>query len=39
MRVLIIGGIGGINTWRDAAEFILLGATTVQICTAVMHWG
>jgi len=36
---LPIGGIGGIETWRDAAEFILLGATTVQICTAVMHWG
>jgi dihydropyrimidine dehydrogenase (NAD+) subunit PreA len=36
---LPIGGIGGISTWRDAAEFILLGATTVQICTAVMHRG
>jgi len=34
-----ISGIGGIATWRDAAEFILLGATTVQVCTAVMHWG
>jgi dihydropyrimidine dehydrogenase (NAD+) subunit PreA len=36
---LPIGGIGGIGSWRDAAEFILLGATTVQICTAVMHHG
>lgn len=36
---LPIGGIGGIATWSDAAEFILLGATTVQVCTAVMHWG
>ena len=36
---LTISGIGGIATWRDAAEFILLGATTVQVCTAVMHWG
>ncbi len=36
---LPISGIGGIATWRDAAEFILLGATTVQVCTAVMHWG
>ncbi len=34
-----ISGIGGISTWRDAAEFILLGATTVQVCTAVMHYG
>jgi len=34
-----ISGIGGINTWRDAAEFIALGASTVQVCTAVMHKG
>lgn len=36
---LPISGIGGISTWRDAAEFILLGSTSVQICTAVMHYG
>ncbi len=36
---LPISGIGGISTWRDAAEFILLGATSIQICTAVMHYG
>ena len=34
-----ISGIGGINTWRDAVEFLLLGAGTVQVCTAVMHYG
>ena len=34
-----ISGIGGVENWRDAAEFILLGATTVQVCTAVMHYG
>src|SRR5437762_3799379 len=34
-----ISGIGGISSWRDAAEFLLLGATTVQVCTAVMHYG
>ncbi len=34
-----ISGIGGIGDWRDAAEFILLGAKTVQVCTAVMHYG
>jgi dihydropyrimidine dehydrogenase (NAD+) subunit PreA len=34
-----ISGIGGIATWRDAAEFIALGATSVQVCTAVMHYG
>jgi dihydropyrimidine dehydrogenase (NAD+) subunit PreA len=36
---LPVSGIGGISTWRDAAEFILLGAGTVQLCTAPMHWG
>ena len=36
---LPVSGIGGISTWRDAVEFILLGATTVQVCTAVMHHG
>jgi dihydropyrimidine dehydrogenase (NAD+) subunit PreA len=34
-----ISGIGGIAAWRDAAEFIALGATTVQVCTAAMHYG
>jgi len=34
-----ISGIGGINTWRDAVEFMLLGSGTVQVCTAVMHYG
>jgi dihydropyrimidine dehydrogenase (NAD+) subunit PreA len=36
---LPISAIGGISTWRDAAEFILLGAASVQVCTAVMHYG
>ena len=36
---LPISGIGGIETWRDAAEFVVLGATNVQVCTAVMHHG
>ncbi|HHO55851.1 MAG TPA: NAD-dependent dihydropyrimidine dehydrogenase subunit PreA [Trueperaceae bacterium] len=34
-----ISGMGGIQTWRDAAEFLLLGATSLQVCTAVMHYG
>jgi dihydropyrimidine dehydrogenase (NAD+) subunit PreA len=34
-----ISGIGGIGNWRDAVEFMLLGATSVQICTAAMHYG
>ena len=36
---LPISGIGGISTWRDAAEFISLGAVSIQVCTAVMHHG
>ncbi len=34
-----ISAIGGISTWRDAAEFVALGATSLQVCTAVMHYG
>ena len=36
---LPLSGIGGIETWRDAAEFILLGCGTVQVCTAAMRYG
>jgi dihydropyrimidine dehydrogenase (NAD+) subunit PreA len=36
---LPISGIGGITTWRDAAEFIALGAGNVQVCTAAMVYG
>jgi dihydropyrimidine dehydrogenase (NAD+) subunit PreA len=36
---LPISGIGGISNWRDAAEFITLGAGSVQVCTAAMHKG
>jgi dihydropyrimidine dehydrogenase (NAD+) subunit PreA len=34
-----ISGIGGVTTWRDAVDFIALGATTVQVCTAAMVHG
>jgi dihydropyrimidine dehydrogenase (NAD+) subunit PreA len=36
---LPISGIGGISTWRDAAEFIALDCGSVQVCTAAMHYG
>ena len=36
---LPISGIGGIQAWQDAVEHMLLGATTTQVCTAVMHYG
>jgi len=34
-----ISGIGGVATWKDAAEFLLMGASNVQVCTAAMHHG
>ncbi len=37
--LLPVSGIGGISTWQDAAEYMLLGAGTVQVCTAVMWNG
>ena len=36
---LPISGIGGVTNWRDAAEFILLGSSSVQVCTEVMLRG
>jgi dihydropyrimidine dehydrogenase (NAD+) subunit PreA len=36
---LPISGIGGITDWRDAVDFLALGATTVQVCTAAMVYG
>ena len=39
MKNLQYSGIGGIETWRDALEFIQLGCRNVQVCTAVMQYG
>lgn len=36
---LAVSGIGGIETWEDAAEFILLGAATLQVTTGIMQYG
>ncbi|MCM0292783.1 NAD-dependent dihydropyrimidine dehydrogenase subunit PreA [Pseudomonas aeruginosa] len=38
-RGLPICGIGGIGSWRDAAEFVALGCGAVQVCTAAMLHG
>ena len=38
-RGLPVSGIGGITTWRDAAEYIALGCGNVQVCTAAMVYG
>jgi len=34
-----ISAMGGISTWSDAVQFLLLGASSLQICSAVMHYG
>ncbi len=39
MKKIQYSGIGGIETWRDALEFIQLGCKNVQVCTAVMQYG
>jgi dihydropyrimidine dehydrogenase (NAD+) subunit PreA len=39
MKKIQFSGIGGIETWRDALEFIQLGCRNVQVCTAVMQYG
>ncbi len=34
-----ISGMGGVETWKDALEFILLGASNIQVTTSVMQYG
>lgn len=36
---LPLSGMGGIETWVDALEYILVGATTVQVTTGIIHYG
>jgi len=36
---LPISGIGGVGNWRDALDYLALGATNVQVCTAAMAFG
>jgi dihydropyrimidine dehydrogenase (NAD+) subunit PreA len=39
LKDIPVSGMGGIETWQDAAEFMALGCTTVQVTTAVMQYG
>ena len=39
MKNIQFSGIGGIETWRDALEFLQLGCRNLQVCTAVMQYG
>lgn len=36
---LPLSGMGGIETWIDALEYLLLGATTIQVTTGIIHYG
>lgn len=38
-KIETISGMGGIDTWKDAVEFLLLGSNHVQITTSVMQYG
>ena len=39
LKDVSLSGIGGIYTWRDALEYLLLGCSSVQLTTAVMEYG
>lgn len=39
LKGMHFSGMGGVETWKDALEFILLGAGTIQVTTAVMQYG
>lgn len=39
LKTAPLSGMGGIETWKDAAEFLLFGCTNLQVTTAVMQYG
>ena len=39
LKDMELSGMGGIETWKDAIEFILLGCRSIQVTTAVMQYG
>jgi len=39
LKGIPFSGIGGIETWEDAIQFLLVGASNLQVCTAVMQYG
>lgn len=34
-----ISAVGGVSTWEDVIEYMMIGATTIQICTSIMWHG
>ena len=39
LKGMHISGMGGVETWKDAMEFMALGAGSIQVTTAVMQYG
>lgn len=39
LKTVPVSGMGGIETWRDAAEFMALGCENIQVTTSVMQYG
>lgn len=39
LKGMHLSAMGGVETWLDALEFILLGGSTIQVTTAVMQYG
>ena len=39
LKGLHLSAMGGVETWQDAMEFILLGGGSIQVTTAVMQYG
>jgi dihydropyrimidine dehydrogenase (NAD+) subunit PreA len=39
LRGMHLSAMGGVETWQDALEFILLGGGSIQVTTAVMQYG
>ena len=39
LKGMHISGMGGVETWKDALEFMVLGAGSIQVTTAVMQYG
>lgn len=39
LKNIPLSGMGGIETWKDAVEFMLMGSTTIQVTTAIMQYG
>ena len=39
LKGMHLSAMGGVETWKDALEFLLLGGSSIQVTTAVMQYG